>query len=59
MTPDGERTAEEILEALIALPWDQRSEVWKSVRYNDIFCVECGQGEIDRPNPHCQCQNDE
>ena len=48
-----------IMAAFLALPWNQRSKVFAAVRYNNVFCVECGQGEITSPNPRCQCDNDE
>lgn len=48
-----------IMDALMALPWQDRAEVWKAVEYNDIFCVHCGYGDTDHPNASCQCQNDD
>jgi hypothetical protein len=48
-----------ITDLILSLPWTERAEVFSAVRYNDVFCVYCGWGERDQPNPRCQCENDE
>lgn len=52
-------TTTKIIELLLPLPPGDRAEVIAAVRYNGIFCPDCGYGDLARPNPHCQCQNDE
>lgn len=52
--------ADAIIDLLLALPEGaSRSDVMSKVRYNSIFCIECGYGSRDCPNPRCQCTNDE
>lgn len=55
-----EQDAEQaIMSIMLALPSQKREEVWGNVAANGIFCVHCGTGEPDSPNPRCQCWNDE
>jgi hypothetical protein len=48
-----------ILDLLLQVPWQRRSEVIQSIQHNDIFCWECGMGDDEHPNSRCQCWNDE
>jgi hypothetical protein len=48
-----------IIETLLALPVDEREEVFTSVKHNGIFCTYCGIGDMEHPNNNCQCWNDE
>lgn len=50
--------AERIVAMLLELPADKRAQILAEVRYNDVFCPECGVGEPNNPNPDCQCRND-
>lgn len=52
-------TAEMFIKALLDLPWDKRADVFWRVRFNGIFCTDCGEGSVESPNKNCQCQNDE
>lgn len=51
--------AEKIIEALLALPEDDRAAAIAEIHRNDIFCWQCGYGTREEPNRHCQCWNDE
>lgn len=44
---------------LLALPWQEREDVCSAITNNDIFCVYCGYGSPETPNPNCQCTNDD
>lgn len=59
MTPEFEAARDAIIARLLALPWQDRAEVFKSVRFNDFFCCACGYGSVEDPNKNCQCENDE
>jgi hypothetical protein len=48
-----------IIETLLALPVNERQEVFTSVQHNGIFCTYCGIGDMEHPNNNCQCWNDE
>lgn len=58
-----ERRAAEALEyvmnILLAVPWNERPEIVSAILSNDIFCTHCGDGSRLKPNPACQCSNDE
>jgi hypothetical protein len=51
--------AEQIIEILLKLPPEQRESVFAAVKHNKVFCVHCGYGSRQTPNPRCQCTNDE
>lgn len=59
MTIAQEEAVAAIMKILLSFKWNEREEVFSSVRYNDIFCYHCGMGEPDRPNKNCQCWNDD
>lgn len=59
MTKEQEEAVETIMNILLSFPWNEREEVFFSVRFNDIFCHHCGIGERDKPNSNCQCWNDD
>jgi len=59
LRPAQRMAAKIIFETMYALLWEQREEVWKRISHNGIFCVHCGIGSKEHPNPNCQCQNDE
>lgn len=50
---------EAIFKALIDLPESELAEVIECVGSNGIFCCACGYGSYEKPNPNCQCENDE
>lgn len=54
-----DKLSEKIIAMLLKIPWDRRKNVLDEVRYNGIFCPECGMGERTAPNQNCQCWNDE
>lgn len=54
-----EPATKEILAILLALEPDDRVTVFAEVRFNGIFCPECGFGSRDDPNENCPCSNDE
>lgn len=54
----AEIAAEPLIEALLALPWAERADVFSAIRWNGIFCTACGIGERTAPNGRCQCEND-
>lgn len=57
MTPEQDYAVQLIMKTILALPsYEQRQEVFSAVRFNDIFCVECGYGSLENPNPNCQCE---
>lgn len=55
MNDDAERRAISIIEMLLEIPEEDRAEVFAAVRHNRIFCVECGFGSPEHPNPGCHC----
>lgn len=55
----AQKTFELLIEQFLALPWQERAEVFVAVKHNGIFCAACGYGERATPNPDCQCENDE
>lgn len=56
---DAKDPAAAIMAMFLAVPEVGRSDVIDKIRYNNIFCMNCGTGSIERPNRHCQCDNDE
>lgn len=59
MTEAQQAAFDTAMKALLSVPWDQREDVCAALRFNKIFCWECGYGEPDSPNKNCQCTNDE
>jgi hypothetical protein len=57
--PEAQAAYNKIFEIVLALPPDDRVDVWSSVTFNGVFCVHCGIGNVESPNPRCQCTNDE
>ena len=55
----ADAVAKEAVRALLALPWQYRPRAFLGIRFNDVFCPACGQGSIEKPNPVCQCENNE
>jgi len=47
------------IELFLSIPFEKRSETFSALKYNGIFCAECGYGSRERPNQNCQCWNDE
>jgi len=58
-SPDKIETIDKILDLFLAHDWTDRAEIFAAIKCNDIFCAECGMGELSDPNPNCQCWNDE
>ena len=58
-TPEEERAIMDIVAILRTLAPEQRASVFLAIRFNDEFCVHCGHGSKEYPNPNCQCMNDE
>lgn len=52
-------TVAEIIDAMVAMSPAERTEIFDAIKYNDIFCPECGMGDREVPNPHCHCQNED
>jgi len=48
-----------VMDLLLQLSPSQRSEAFRDVRCNPIFCVECGIGSDEQPNRNCQCWNED
>lgn len=59
MSLNNDAFRDAILSILLTLPEEDRANVFLQVRHNDIFCCSCGSGSVERPNPDCQCENDE
>lgn len=47
------------LRGMLSLLPEERQEMWRKLKYNEYFCVECGYGSVEHPNKNCQCWNDE
>jgi hypothetical protein len=58
-TPEGQEAYNKVFAIMLALTADQREAVWFSITHNGVFCVHCGIGSVESPNPRCQCTNDE
>ena len=56
---DVEVATLQIMAILLPLTEEQRTEVLSNIRHNEIFCVDCGSGSFEHPNPRCYCTKDE
>ena len=59
MNERQQKTFDQCIDALLSLPWLEREDVCGALRFNHIFCWECGHGSRENPNKNCQCSNDE
>jgi len=56
MNERQQRAYVDIMAQLAMLPWQERSDVFQAVKFNDDICVHCGMAT---EKFGCQCMNDD
>lgn len=54
-----QQLADTMIKLLLTFDPEDRANFIGYIRFNDIFCPYCGEGSVEKPNPNCQCENDE